>query len=83
MKLQLMANQRNYLSADAFSADVAKIRRGDIIGAKGFPTRTKTGELSIVPSKLELLSPCLHALPHYYGLKDKVSILVALATFTC
>jgi len=72
VKLQVMATLGSYESADLFAADISKIKRGDIIGVKGHPTRTKTGELSIVPKKLELLSPCLHALPHYYGLKDKV-----------
>ena len=71
--LQVMANLQSYESADLFSDDLAKIKRGDIIGVKGYPTRTKTGELSIVPRKLELLSPCLHAMPHFYGLKDKVN----------
>jgi len=70
-KLQVMATLGSYMSADLFAADIAKIKRGDIIGVQGHPTRTKTGELSIVPKKLELLSACLHALPHYYGLKDK------------
>lgn len=37
-----------------------------------FPAKTKKGELSIVPLTVELLSPCLHMLPHlHYGLKDK------------
>jgi len=71
VKLQVMATLGSYMSADLFAADIAKIKRGDIIGVQGHPTRTKTGELSIVPKKLELLSACLHALPHYYGLKDK------------
>jgi hypothetical protein len=68
-----MANLQAYESADLFYDDLAKIKRGDIIGVKGYPTRTKTGELSIVPRKMELLSPCLHAMPHFYGLKDKVN----------
>ena len=72
MKIQVMANMKSYETEEAFTADITKIKRGDIIGARGHPTRTKTGELSIVPKKMELLTPCLHALPHYYGLKDKV-----------
>lgn len=72
VKLQVMANLQSYESADSYGVDRNKIKRGDIIGVKGYPTRTKTGELSIVPRKMELLSPCLHALPHYHGLKDKV-----------
>ncbi len=34
--------------------------------------KTQKGELSIVPRSIQLLSPCLHMLPHlHYGLKDK------------
>ena len=29
----------------------------------GYPTRTKSGELSIVPRSVQLASPCLHQLP--------------------
>ncbi|KAJ8951787.1 hypothetical protein NQ318_019760 [Aromia moschata] len=55
-----------------FVDDLAKIRRGDIIGVEGVPTKTKKGELSVMPRKIKLLSPCLHMLPHlHYGLKDK------------
>lgn len=51
---------------------IFSINLGDIIGVRGVPTRTKKGELSIIPLKLTLLSPCLHMLPHlHYGLKDK------------
>ncbi len=78
--LQIMANLQSYESADLFYDDLAKIKRGDIIGVKGYPTRTKTGELSIVPRKLELLSPCLHAMPHFYGLKDKVNSITCSRT---
>ena len=78
VKLQIMANLQAYESNEIFYADVGKIKRGDIIGVKGYPTRTKTGELSIVPRKMELLSPCLHAMPHYYGLKDKVILVLRM-----
>merc|ERR1711988_1593833 len=45
--------------------------RGDIVGCRGIPCRTKRGELSIRPKKLVLLSPCLHMLPTLRsGLKD-------------
>ena len=35
-----MANLQAYESPDSFYADVAKIKRGDIIGIKGHLTRT-------------------------------------------
>ena len=72
-KVQVMANARAYQAGeDAFLVDVAKLRRGDIIGIVGKPAKTKKGELSVVPSVMKLLSPCLHMLPHlHYGVKDK------------
>nr|XP_019954492.1 PREDICTED: lysine--tRNA ligase isoform X1 [Paralichthys olivaceus] len=72
VKLQVMANSRNYKSEEAFVAINNKLRRGDIIGVHGNPGKTKKGELSIIPIELTLLSPCLHMLPHlHFGLKDK------------
>ncbi|VEN46870.1 unnamed protein product [Callosobruchus maculatus] len=71
-KIQIMATARQYDDESKFEEDIDKIRRGDIVGVEGVPAKTKKGELSIVPKKLKLLSPCLHMLPHlHYGLKDK------------
>lgn len=71
-KIQIMATARSYESEEKFIEDTDKIRRGDIIGVEGVPTKTKKGELSIMPKKIKLLSPCLHMLPHlHFGLKDK------------
>lgn len=71
-KIQVMANARLYESEELFIKDNDKIRRGDIIGCIGSPGKTKKGELSIIPKKIELLTPCLHMLPHlHFGLKDK------------
>lgn len=71
-KLQVMANMKAYSSEDEFSAIIAKVHRGDIIGIVGKPAKTKKGELSIIPRSIEVLTPCLHMLPnHHYGLKDK------------
>lgn len=72
-KIQVMANARAYTAGEeCFLTDVAKIRRGDIVGFVGKPAKTKKGELSVVPCSLQLLSPCLHMLPHlHYGIKDK------------
>lgn len=72
VKLQVMANAKMYESEASFEADTDKLRRGDILGVEGHPGKTKKGELSIMPKKLTLLSPCLHMLPHlHFGLKDK------------
>uniref|UniRef100_A0A8C8ZLA8 Lysine--tRNA ligase n=1 Tax=Prolemur simus TaxID=1328070 RepID=A0A8C8ZLA8_PROSS len=72
VKLQVMANSRNYKSEEEFTHINNKLRRGDIIGVQGNPGKTKKGELSIIPHEITLLSPCLHMLPHlHFGLKDK------------
>ncbi|TRY95091.1 hypothetical protein DNTS_004184 [Danionella cerebrum] len=72
VKLQVMANSRLYKSEDDFVHINNKLRRGDIIGVRGKPGKTKKGELSIIPIEMTLLSPCLHMLPHlHFGLKDK------------
>jgi len=71
-KLQLLCNKKSYVSEEAFVQINDILRRGDIIGVRGFPTRSKTGELSINPSEIKLLSPCLHMLPRSHtGLKDQ------------
>ncbi|GFT35008.1 lysine--tRNA ligase [Nephila pilipes] len=72
MKIQVMAHASHYSSEDEFLKINGRIRRGDIIGCKGYPGKTKMGELSIIPTHIEILAPCLHMLPHlHYGLKDK------------
>merc|ERR1712185_826691 len=49
-----------------------RLRRGDIVGVKGTPGKSKKGELSIFPTEIQLLSPCLHMLPKGLGsLKDQ------------
>lgn len=62
-KIQIMSSADTYASEAAFAAIHAVLRRGDIVGVKGFPGKSKKGELSIFPVELVLLSPCLHMLP--------------------
>jgi len=72
VKLQVMATANSYKPEDKFGEDTGKLRRGDIVGVVGNPGRTKKGELSVIPTQLVLLAPCLHMLPHlHYGIKDK------------
>lgn len=70
-KLQVMAN--NKISQDfSFEKIHEIIHRGDIVGFEGNPGKTKRGELSILPIKSYMLSPCLHMLPsRHFGFKDK------------
>ncbi|XP_071445522.1 lysine--tRNA ligase isoform X1 [Hetaerina americana] len=72
VKLQVMANARLYESEELFISDLGRLRRGDVIGAVGRPGKTQKGELSIIPTRVVMLSPCLRMLPHlHFGLKDK------------
>ena len=69
--LQIMADQSLY-RAGSFEEHVRRIRRGDIVGVRGFPGRSKRGELSIFPVEIVLLSPCLRPLPPaHQGLVDQ------------
>jgi lysyl-tRNA synthetase class 2 len=71
-KLQILANAAMYKGAEDFKEVNNYIKRGDIIGAEGHPTRSKTGELSILPTtRLQLLTPCLHMLPRPNTLRDQ------------
>lgn len=72
VKIQIMANAKYYPSEEAFAQITDRVRRGDIVGFKGHPAKTKKGELSLVPREITILTPCLHMLPHlHYGLKDQ------------
>lgn len=71
-KIQVMSNLSYFPSADEFQKANERIRRGDIIGCRGHPGKTKKGELSIMPNEITLLTPSLRPLPHlHFGLKDK------------
>lgn len=62
-KIQVMLNAQFYVNAKQYDVISSVIRVGDVIGVFGFPTRTKTGELSIVPLSIEMLSVCKALLP--------------------
>ncbi|BFU21578.1 OB-fold nucleic acid binding domain/tRNA synthetases class II (D, K and N)/Putative tRNA binding domain containing protein, putative [Entamoeba histolytica] len=71
-KLQIMLNKSAYENKEDFVSLTKMIYRGDICGFTGHPTRTKTGELSLIPISGMILSPCLHMLPSmHYGLGDQ------------
>eukprot|EP01147_Barroeca_monosierra_P001038 gene1038-4274_t len=72
LKLQIMAEISRHDSNIDFETIHGIIRRGDVIGVQGYPTRTKRGELSVIPKHVELLAPCLHMLPHqHFGITNK------------
>ncbi|KAG8470841.1 hypothetical protein KFE25_009262 [Diacronema lutheri] len=68
LKVQVMADASAY--AGDFAADMTAVKRGDIIGVRGRAGKSKRGELSLFPSSVQMLSPCLHLVPKN-GIKDK------------
>ena len=62
-ELQVLATLNHYNNPEEFIKMTQVISRGDVIGIEGFPHRSKRGELSIIPTRLTLISPCLKLLP--------------------
>lgn len=65
-KIQVMSSIGDYENDgddEAYAKIHARLRRGDIIGVTGHPGKSRKGELSIFPTKITLLSPCMHMLP--------------------
>eukprot|EP00834_Sanchytrium_tribonematis_P004051 NODE_181_length_13917_cov_0.838110.p3 type:complete len:557 gc:universal NODE_181_length_13917_cov_0.838110:12847-11177(-) len=72
VKIQAVANLKDHTGKLDFKTIHSQIRRGDIIGVKGIPGKSKAGELSIFAHDTALLTPCCHMLPkQQYGLKDQ------------
>ncbi|CAM9443312.1 unnamed protein product, partial [Choristocarpus tenellus] len=69
--VQLMCGLNDYEGGEeAFWKINGILRRGDVVGVTGFVGKSKTGQLSVFPTCLVLLSPCLHMLPRM-GLKSQ------------
>ena len=62
-KIQIMSDLKTYENEEGFKKIHRTIKRGDIVGVVGYPGKSKKGELSIFPTQIQLLSPCLHMLP--------------------
>lgn len=73
LKIQIMSDMSRMEGGEETFREIHTIlKRGDLVGVVGFPGKSKKGELSIFPTKMELLSPCLHMLPKTYtGLKNQ------------
>jgi lysyl-tRNA synthetase class 2 len=70
VKIQIMASSQD--SERDFQEVHSILQRGDIVGVKGYPGKSKRGELSIFPQDVILLTPCLRTLPKSnYGFKDQ------------
>ncbi|CAD7960266.1 unnamed protein product [Amoebophrya sp. A25] len=73
VKIQVMARVDVHQVGD-FEEEHKKIKHGDIMGARGYVGKSKTGELSVFPYEVKCLSACLHMLPRsHYGLKDQAT----------
>ena len=98
VKIQLFCDKTFYLNQEHFELIHEFLRRGDVIGVRGFPFRffifffffflfpallshtnrtspkkkDNEGELSLVPTEITLLTPCLHLFPSEKdGLEDQ------------
>lgn len=71
-KLQLMCDRTTFEgSQDLMFGEEGCFRRGDLVGAGGYPGRNQRGELCLFPKSTTLLAPCLKLLPkQHYGVKD-------------
>jgi len=63
--LQVMARRDNYGGSD-FN-NLRRLSIGDRVFVTGFPARSKSGQLSIIPTRLVVTAPCLHQLPSAKG----------------
>ena len=64
MDMQAAEELRRRTEQDEINAArYAAIKRGDLVGVVGKPGRTKRGELSIFPTSMQILTPCLHMIP--------------------
>lgn len=66
-KVQVMSDPKTYEDEESFAKIHRMLKRGDIVGVTGYPGKSKNGQLSIFPTKMILLSPCLHMLPFAKG----------------
>jgi len=62
-EIQYLANKKMYENKEEFKPLNKRICRGDIVGTRGYASRSKTGELSIVPLEMIILTPCLKFIP--------------------
>ena len=79
-KASLQCCRTSGLDEEAFGHVHNAIRRGDLVGVKGYPGKSKRGELSVFPTSFIVLAPCLHMLPKY-RLDNQVSLSCYIPCF--
>lgn len=69
VKVQIIADAKR--GGESFLDVHAALRRGDVVGVRGVPGKSKKGEFSIFASEVVSLASCLHMLPKLeQGLTD-------------
>jgi len=68
--VQVMAKIDYYKDKDQYMHFNKAVSRGSYIWAQGYLAKTKKGELSIIPIKMEIMAPCYRLLPKYSGIVD-------------
>lgn len=69
-QIQVLANLQFYQNKPIFQLLIETLHRGDYIGVVGYPARSMRGELSIIPTEIIILAPCLQMLPDATSLND-------------
>jgi lysyl-tRNA synthetase, class II len=71
VQMQVWSDAKNFEGGvEEFARVNTLVRRGDVIGVVGYPSRTRRGELSLSPRRMQLLSPCYQQLPKENTLVD-------------
>ncbi len=70
-RVQIYIN-RQAVGDEKFKVFKKYVNIGDVVGIKGFPFKSKTGELTVFVEDFKILSKALRTLPEkWHGLKDK------------
>lgn len=62
-KVQIMAGEGLFSSAEEYKKVGSILRRGDVVGVEGYVGVSQKGELSLFATSMTLLAPCLRMLP--------------------
>lgn len=70
-KLQIYINQ-NGVGKEKYGFFKEYLKIGDFVGVKGFPFKSKTGEVTVFAKDFEILSKAIRTMPEkWHGIKDK------------
>lgn len=73
-KLQIYINQ-NGVGKEKYEFFKEYLKIGDFVGIKGFPFKSRTGEITVFTKDFEILSKAVRTMPEkWHGIKDKETI---------